>query len=273
MAAGGFRVMHCAIEGIDAVEAETRHSFPRHMHEQFGIGLIHRGAQKSLSGRGMVEAGAGDAITVNPGEIHDGMPIGDHGRAWQMLYFAPRMIAEAIDDVTEGGTAEFEFHQPVISGSLIASRFRGLYHALTTETETIGGEEALLTLVAAVRPRPRALPSPSTKIDRLRALIDDDPARARTLADLADEAGLSRFQVLRSFAQASGLTPHAYMLQRRVNLAKHLIGRRVPLAEAALEAGFSDQSHMTRLFRRTFGISPGAYADAMSGRALQFRSR
>jgi AraC-like DNA-binding protein len=265
MAAAGFRMVRCTIEGIDAVEAETCHSFPRHMHEQFGIGLIHRGAQKSLSGRGMVEAGPGNTITVNPGEVHDGMPIGDHGRAWRMLYFAPRLIADAIDDVTEGTTSEFEFHQPVISRGFVANRFRGLYHALTTETETIGGEEALLTLVATLRPRPKALPSSSPKVDRLRALIDDDPARARTLADLAEETGLSRFQVLRAFSQAAGLTPHAYMLQRRVNLAKHLIGRRVPLAEAALEAGFSDQSHMTRLFRRTFGISPGAYAEAVGG--------
>lgn len=263
MAEIGFRMVRCAIEGIDAVEAETRHSFPRHMHEQFGIGLIHRGAQKSLSGRGMVEAGPGNTITVNPGEVHDGMPIGDHGRAWRMLYFKPRLIADVIEDVTEGATVEFEFHQPVMSGSLPARRFQHLYRALTREAETLAGEEALLTLIAALRPRPRLLPAPSPLIDRLRAMIDDDPARALTLADLSGESGLSRFQIVRSFAQSCGLTPHAYILQRRINIARRLIGRKTSLAEAALAAGFSDQSHMTRLFRRTFGVSPGAYAAAV----------
>jgi AraC-like DNA-binding protein len=263
MANGGFRMVRCAIKGIDAVKAETRHSFPRHMHEQFGIGLIHRGAQKSLSGRGMVEAGPGNTITVNPGEVHDGMPIGDHGRAWRMLYFEPRLIADAIQDVTEGTIAEFEFHQPVMSGALPASRFLHLYQALTMETETLGSEEALLMLIATLRPRPKALPSPFPGIDGLRALIDENPARGLTLADLTKESGLSRFQIVRNFAKTCGLTPHAYILQRRIHVARRLIGRRTSLAEAALEAGFADQSHMTRLFRRTFGVSPGAYAQAV----------
>jgi AraC-like DNA-binding protein len=265
MADGGFKMLRCAIEGVDAVEAETRHNFPRHMHEQFGIGLIHRGAQKSLSGRGMVEAGAGDTITVNPGEVHDGMPIGDHGRAWRMLYLAPDLIADTIADIEDGRTGQFEFHRPVLGERRIAGRFETLYRALTTGTEIIGREEALLSLIATLRPQRRSFTPAPSNIDRLRALIDADPARPLTLADLAAESGLSRFQVLRSFARAYGLTPHAYILQRRVNLARRLIARRTDLAEAALAAGFSDQSHMTRLFRRTFGVSPGAYAQATGG--------
>lgn len=75
-----FRMRRCAIEGVEAVEADTAHSFGRHTHDQFGIGVITRGAQRSASGRGPVEAGPGDMITVNPGEVHDGHPIGDAGR-------------------------------------------------------------------------------------------------------------------------------------------------------------------------------------------------
>ncbi|SQI36332.1 AraC-like ligand binding domain [Serratia plymuthica] len=56
------------------VTADTDFSFGRHTHDQFGIGLMDRGAQKSLSGRGRVESSAGDIITVNPGEVHDGSP-------------------------------------------------------------------------------------------------------------------------------------------------------------------------------------------------------
>ncbi|MBW8791892.1 MAG: AraC family ligand binding domain-containing protein, partial [Rhizobium leguminosarum] len=69
MAKNQFRMLRSALSGIEAVEAETHHSFSRHTHEQFGIGLISAGAQSSLSGRGMVEAEAGDIITVNPNEV------------------------------------------------------------------------------------------------------------------------------------------------------------------------------------------------------------
>lgn len=73
-------------------------------------------------------------------------------------------------------------------------------------------------------------------------------------------SGLSRFQLLRAVARATGLTPHAYLMQRRVQMARRLIDGGMGLAEAAVASGFADQSHMTRVFTRTFGLPPGAYA-------------
>ena len=83
-----------------------------------------------------------------------------------------------------------------------------------------------------------------------------------TLSDLAVASGLDRFQMLRSFTRATGLTPHAYLVQRRIDLARRLIASGQPLADAAIASGFADQSHMTRIFVRKYGISPGAYARA-----------
>src|SRR5213592_445814 len=119
MTKADFKIFRCGIAGLDAVESDTRHVFPRHTHEQFGIGVIYRGAQKSHSGRGMVEAGSGDTITVNPGEVHDGAPIGDAGRSWRMLYFDPPVIARAIGDISEGRTSTYEFSSPVITDAAI----------------------------------------------------------------------------------------------------------------------------------------------------------
>jgi quercetin dioxygenase-like cupin family protein len=120
MAKGKIRMLRSAAAGIDAVEAETRQSFARHTHDQFGIGLIYEGAQKSLSGRGIVEAGAGDMITVNPGEVHDGTPIGDAGRAWRMLYFDPSVIATAAEDISQGRAHSGEFTAPAFHDREVA---------------------------------------------------------------------------------------------------------------------------------------------------------
>ncbi len=252
--------------GVEAVEAETRHAFPRHTHEHFGIGLLTRGAQRSHSGRGQVEAGPGDVITVNPGEVHDGMPIGDAGRSWRILYLAPALVAETLRDVTEGRSTSFEFPHPVLRDPGLAGRFRLLF-ALATAADQPGmatrREEAVLGLLAAAMGEPPSLAPPvPAAILRARCLIDDDPAAPLTLSDLARECGLSRFQVLRGFAKATGLTPHAYLVQRRIDLARRLIARGTPLAEAAAAAGFADQSHMTRIFVAKYGITPGAYAAA-----------
>ncbi len=256
----------CAIAGMEAVEAETRHAFPRHTHEQFGIGVIHRGAQKSLSGRGMVEAGPGDTITVNPGEVHDGAPIGDAGRSWRMLYFDPPLVADAAREISQGKMSAFEFTRPVIRDARIAARFGALFRSVTADEADAAAEreELLLSLLAEVMRGPNhagARPVPAS-ISIARSRIDDDPTSSITLTDLARDSGLSRFQVLRAFAQATGLTPHAYIVQRRVDVARKLIRGGTPLAEAAAAAGFADQSHMTRIFARKYGVSPGIYAVA-----------
>ncbi|HEV2611005.1 MAG TPA: AraC family ligand binding domain-containing protein [Noviherbaspirillum sp.] len=76
------------------MKARTKHAFPRHTHDQLGIGVMIHGAQSSLSGHGIVEAGMGDTITVNPGEVHDGAPLGGAARAWKIMYFSPALVVE-----------------------------------------------------------------------------------------------------------------------------------------------------------------------------------
>ncbi|PST27024.1 AraC family transcriptional regulator [Mesorhizobium plurifarium] len=268
MAKGHFRVLPRRIAGVDVVEAATNHSFARHTHEQFGIGLIRAGAQTSLSGRGTVEAKAGDVITVNPGEVHDGAPIGDAGRSWRMLYFDPPLVASLIDDVSEGKRSDCEFSDPVIRNAGLAARFGTIFAAAAGAGGAGTGfrwEELAVTLFAeAMQLAPPNAPASAPKsVAAAVSLIDDDPLAPLSLADLARESGLSRFQLVRGFAKATGLTPHAYLVQRRIDVVRRLIAGGMPLAEAAAAGGFVDQSHMTRVFVRKYGFSPGAYAQAV----------
>ena len=266
MTRGHFKIFRCGVSGIEAVQLDTSHVFPRHTHDQYGIGAIDRGAQKSSSGRGMVEAGPGDVITVNPGEVHDGAPIGDLGRAWKIVYFDPSLIVEALRDVCEEKRGAFEFTQPVLRDVRVANCLRLLFRAVTAGNEqkaALEREELLLMLLPTLvdmRVKDAAVPH---AVARAKSLIDDDPTAPIALCDLARASGLSRFQVLRAFVKATSFTPHAYLIQRRIELARRLIARGMRLAEAAAESGFADQSHMTRIFARTYGISPGAYADAV----------
>lgn len=262
MAASQFRMLRSSVPGLEAVVATTGHRFARHTHEQFGIGLIFSGAQKSLSGRGMVEAEAGDIITVNPNEVHDGAPIGE-ARSWSILYFDPAVMDGFAREVAQGGTNRSEIPRPVIHDGRLAERFRALFSAVTGDEERMRCEELLLSVIAdAMRETVQQAESATAphSIVHARNLIDDDPAAEISLADLARESGLSRFQVLRAFAKVTGFTPHAYLVQARVHLARRLIARGMSLAEAAFESGFADQSHMTRAFVSRYGLTPGAYA-------------
>jgi len=265
MARNQFRMFRSAIPGIEAVAADSNQSFARHTHEQFGIGLVSSGAQKSLSGRGMVEASAGDIITVNPNEVHDGTPIGE-GRSWRILYFDPDMIAAYVCEITEGRRSAVEISHPVLHDQAIAMHFDAAFSLVTNADEHgLKREEALLELVARVVAEAAPGDGQAAPLSILRAkeLIDCDPTASISLSDLARTSRLSRFQVLRGFAKATGMTPHAYLVQRRIHLARRLIAGGTPLAEAAVGSGFVDQSHMTRVFVRKYGVSPRAYANAV----------
>src|SRR5215469_14017980 len=74
----------------------SNHAFPRHSHDHFGIGIMTSGAQRSWSVIGQVESEAGDVIMVNPGEMHDRIPVDGVARGWRILYLDPALVAREI---------------------------------------------------------------------------------------------------------------------------------------------------------------------------------
>jgi len=272
MCRGRVQMRRCAIAGVEATMADTAHSFARHSHDRFGVGVIVSGGHRSTSGRGVVEARANDAIMVNPGEVHDGSPLDEHGRAWRMLYFEPSLLTSAGAELNDTVARELELTQPVVRDPLLTRLFERVFAVSVLAPcvpDDLVREEALLDLLAhlvrahATKSACAHRSAATGPVARARARIDDDPAAALTLADLAADAGVSRFQLLRAFAQQTGLPPHAYRMQRRVSLARQCIASGAALADAAAAAGFADQSHMTRAFVRLLGVTPANYAAAM----------
>jgi len=279
---GRVQMLRCALDGVEATVAHTTHSFARHSHDHFGIGVVAAGGQRSASGRGPVEARARDAITVNPGEVHDGSPLDERGRAWRMLYFEPPVVYRLLAEFAEQPSREVELTQPVLNDARLSACFTQLFTAAVDQNDAphhpgdrdnLACEEALVALFAHVGSHyatvPARIESPmhagalAIAIARAKTRIDDDPASPSALADLAAEAGMSRFQLLRGFAHQVGLPPHAYRMQRRVALARSLIAGGATLVDSAVSAGFSDQSHMTRTFVRLLGVTPAGYAAAV----------
>jgi AraC-like DNA-binding protein len=255
-----------ALRGIDAMSATTSRTYPRHTHDQYGVGVIDRGGHASLSGRGQVQAGAGNLIFVNPGEVHDGRALGGCPRSWRMLYLEPAAMVAARDDVLEGATEAPAFAAPVFADERLRRAFDTTFdsatghgdnhHEMVVETATL----RLVALLAAnLSSKGRKSSRSTISIRRTRDRIDADPAAPLTLANLAAETGTSRYQLLRAFAREFGMTPHAYIVQQRLALARRLIRGGSTLVDAASESGFADQSHLTRAFARQFGVTPARY--------------
>jgi AraC-like DNA-binding protein len=255
-----------AIPGIEAMTLVSNHHFPRHSHDHFGIGVMAFGAQRSWSGVGAVSASAGDVIMVNPGEMHDGAPLDGSARGWRIIYLDPTLMAREVEEEFVGPV---EIVRPVARDALLARRFAALFASLTGEqSDPLAREENLLrSLMCLLRRHGMAKPSftgLSPSVAKAIQRLDSAPDARVSLAELAALSGVSRFQLLRGFAHEVGITPHAYLVQRRVCLVRRLLADGQTPAQAAIQVGFADQSHMTRAFVRQLGITPSRYRAAVA---------
>jgi AraC-like DNA-binding protein len=101
---------------------------------------------------------------------------------------------------------------------------------------------------------------PPGAMRRVREHVEVHLSESMDLAELAGVAGLSVYHFARAFKQSTGVAPHHYLVQRRIERAREMLARsELPLSEIALAAGFSDQSHLARLFRQMLGITPGQF--------------
>lgn len=255
-------------EGVHGTAIESARHYGRHWHSTYGLGLLEQGAQRSASGRGKVDAYAGDLIATNPGEVHDGQPLGGPSRRWRMVYFDADVMAAALHG--DAGT-DVALTRPVIQDARLGDTLRRLFARLddwrtaspdARRIELLACEESLAEVCGLLRDsHSTAAPSREAAADvkQVRDRLADELLAPPTLAELAAMTGLSTYQVLRRFQQTYGVPPHAWLVLQRSERARHLIRHGADLAEAAAASGFSDQSHMTRIFTRQFGFTPGAW--------------
>src|SRR5262249_54290149 len=161
----------------------------------------------SWSDQGQVEAGPGSFISVNPGEVHDGRPGGGRSRAWRLLYIDPQVMSESDADVREGCSRPFAFAAPVFADDALRALFDAAYARLIRMDDgRMAAETALLRLISRLAPHATVRSStsddrPAPSIRRARGRIDEAPAEPLTLAALAAEAGVSRYQLIRGFVR------------------------------------------------------------------------
>ena len=254
-------VHKASLPGVEAISLRSEHAFPRHAHDHYGIGVVSEGAQKSWSVVGAVEAGKGDVIMVNPGEMHDGSPI-QGPRAWHIVYFEPGLLNRELADEACGSNVVFN---PVVRDQALASSVAALLQAIRIGGPAEAEENLIACMLQIVQQHRLSGPGKVDKappITRAIEWIEAEPDINQPLSALAAASDMSRFQLIRGFMRDVGTTPHAYRMQFRVRLARRYLLQGRTIAETALLTGFADQSHLTRAFQRQFGVAPGRYLAA-----------
>ncbi len=230
-----------------------------------------------------IYSAAGSIVVVEPGEAHTGGPARPEGFAYLCLYPGAELLGAAT--VAEAGpvSAEPHFREPIIDDVRLGEALRQAHRALRLGEDPLEGESRLLGVLGALIRRhavhgPAAMP-PRGRADagriarRVATRLSDELTAPPTLAEMAADLELSRYQLLRAFRDAMGMPPYAWLAQHRVARARALLETGHRPAEAATLVGFADQAHLTRWFRRVLGVTPGAFRDSVQESAVRRPSR
>ena len=248
----------------------VRHSFVRHAHDEFAIGVIYAGAQAVGYRRtDRLLMPAGSIAAINPGEMHTGYAANpEEGWRYRMFYPKPEQLKQIFVEIT-GRDRDVPFlTQPVIFDDRLARNIYQMHCAFeSSETPAIERETYWLSVLTQLvlcyaDSRPVIPPSqPENRIVcRIRDYLIANYRHNVSLTELSNLTNLSKFYVCRVFKEAMGLPPHAYLNLIRVHQAKRLLKFGIPIAEVALAVGFFDQTHLHKRFKGVLGITPRQYA-------------
>jgi AraC-like DNA-binding protein len=247
------------------------HVYHRHSHNTYSFGVTESGAQSFTCRGAAYTSAAGMVMAFNPDDPHDGHASTGLGFSYRMIHIGPGLVAEVLADIGGGPAGWPLFTTPVLSDPGLATALCRLHQAVTGPATPLERGELLTAAlgraarVAAGRPAaPGLAGAPETMriARRVREVLDGNYAGPVSGGDLAAAAGCSRYAAYRAFRSVAGLAPGEYQRQLRLRAARRALARGTPPGQAAADAGFADQAHLTRWFRRCYGITPAAYARA-----------
>jgi AraC-like DNA-binding protein len=251
------------LPGIELMSAHwVRHSFSKHFHDCYTIGINDAGCGSFDCGGARHYATPGALNLIAPGETHTGQAAHADGWSYRDFYIDAACMEGAPD-----------FPSAVVQDAELARKFRLTFDLLRKiPSSRLEQEYHLLQAIRRLCDRHSTIRTSSEPLeDRGRIVKVRDYLHAHfdrnvSTEELARVAGWSRYHTIRAFHHQAGLPPHAYQNIVRVNEARRLLRRGASIADAAISTGFCDQSHMHHIFRRVAGTTPGQYKRAISSK-------
>ncbi|MEB2623879.1 AraC family transcriptional regulator [Pseudomonas sp. YuFO8] len=231
------------------------HGYDPHRHDTYSIGRTLAGVQSFHYKGALCHGVPGNTLVLHPDEVHDGMAGTDAGFRYRMAYIDPALIQNVL-----GGEP-----LPFIAGGLscdlrLYRASEAFVQALDHPLEILEEQDALYDLAMALRAvggKPRGRKRLDYRsAERARAFIMEHLHQGITLEMLEQASGREQWSLSRDFRALYGTSPYRFVTLRRLDSFRRLILDGFTLVDAALAAGFHDQSHMTRHFTRSYGVSP-----------------
>lgn len=239
--------------------------YSRHSHAHFSIGAITAGRSTYVHEQSSFEVAAGTVVLMNPGEVHACNPIDDQPWSYLMLYVETPWLTDLQHQL--GFSAELEFRRFTDTHLNDAHLYRdlnGLYGVLVDDQQDVLCKQSVAVeffseLQSRLNPIEPPLREPNFKLEHAADFIRQHCTELLSLDDICAAAELSPSYLIRAFKQHFGMTPHAFLVNQRIQFARERLRRGQLIADVALEAGFADQAHFQRAFKQHLAATPGQY--------------
>ncbi|MBO1113508.1 AraC family transcriptional regulator [Bordetella petrii] len=257
------------VAGVERIEARFHgNAYAMHRHDTYAIGRTLAGVQSFNYRRNRRDSLPGNTIVLHPDEAHDGQAGTAEGFRYRMIYVQPSLFQEIL-----GGQALPFIEGGITTDPRLAAATENLLKQVSDTFEPLEQSDGLVELAHALA-LAAGEPARKNKGDYLaarRALdyLQANSTRIVALEELEAATGRDRWSLSRDFRQYYGTSPYRYLTMRRLDIARRLLLAGRPLANAAAEAGFADQSHMSRHFLKTFGQTPGRWLQTVGGVSLR----
>lgn len=247
------------IDGVKRIEARFHgKAYAMHRHDTYAIGSTLAGVQSFNYRRGQRHSLPGNTMVLHPDEVHDGQAGTDEGFQYRMIYVEPALFQA----VLQGRALPF-IEGGVTTDPRLAAAASNLLQHVGATLEPLEHSDAMSELAHALETVAGA-PLRSAKGDFLAARRAHDYLHAHgaqtvTLDELEAATGRDRWSLSHDFRMFYGTSPYRFQTMRRLDTVRRLLLEGTSLSQAAAVAGFADQSHMTRHFAKTFGLTPGRW--------------
>lgn len=246
---------------------DSRACYRPHSHDTFSIGAVDAGRSVfsgASSGTRLLQAGS--VVAVPAGCVHACNPMPGHAWSYQMLHLDADWLGSLRDESSPPPSTR---HLGVVHVSDDRTRYRD-YCTLNTllfSDATVEEKDAALIAFVGDLEQPPGTPvalgsdaaSLHHRLQPAMAQLRGQLSRTPPLAELATAVHMSRYQLIRAFRRATGLTPHAWQMDQRIRQARLQLRDGEAMASVAHGLGFADQSHFQRVFKAHAATTPGHY--------------
>lgn len=255
------------MQGVELLSCkDANFNFPRHFHPDYCIWLNVNGGEHYFHGGNTGILQPNEFGIVAPGEVHANSAIDHVNRNLMTFYIQTETLENIATQIDEASSPSVEFRSRFYNDPECLRLLVRLYACLHDSPSALEKESAFLEVFsllicrhAVTKPQKNPVGSDKGRVRRAIEILHDRFEENISLDALSHQLDCTPYHLIRLFKKTSGITPYAYLLHLRLEQAREQIRQGKQLVEVALEAGFSDQSHLTRHFKTLYGITPGEY--------------